>query len=616
MRRILIIVALAQIAVQAVAADAGRDPAPLQERRAGVDWVRPAPASFALMSEGLIEANLAAETGVRPIVLLETNYYTYLAGEPLELRLTMDPNGFGGPVTLYLFRENRETGERFYYTTGAGELAANVQADLFGGADTTPAPVFVPTLSDFVLFGSATPSHALSWGINGALGAARSVPSGQTGLYQWVVEVRDVAGKRVISRSNAMYSYVTSQVEVTGKITSSTTWTPDKRYVLRDYVGVVEPAVLTILPGTVVYGGNGDATLFIQAGAKIMADGTGRRPIIFTSPQKVGSRAQKDWGSLVVLGRAPINQGTQILEGLGSFPEYTYGGTNPLDDSGVLRYVRLEFGGFEIEIGQEINGLTLGGVGSGTVIDYVEVLHNKDDGYEFFGGTVNASHLLGIAIADDFLDFDFGYTGSVQFAAAIKRAYDEGDSNVLTESDNDGDGSTKTPVTNPSVYNVTAIRPAGATAGQYGGRIRRNSGGQWHNVIVSGTLFAPLFIDGSASLANAASGVLTFDHSILFGDFSDAKFKNSPPNGQPTRDHVFGTWKYNRNTDPMLAIGSPTLVKTLMPDLSPLPGSPALDVTYVGNPPDNGFLVPVDFQGAVGPGDNWILSGWATFSDN
>ncbi len=190
-------------------------------------------------------------------------------------------------------------------------------------------PVFVPTLSDFVLFGSGASASDLSWKINGALGAAVTVPAGQPGLHQYVVELRDAAGKRVLSRSNAMYSYVTGSVEVTGKLTANTTWTADKRYILHDYVGVAGPAVLTIEPGTVIYGGDGRATLFIQRGAKIMADGTSRRPIIFTSPQKTGDRAQKDWGSLVVLGNAPINQGTAIMEGLSSFPEYTYGGRMP-----------------------------------------------------------------------------------------------------------------------------------------------------------------------------------------------------------------------------------------------------------------------------------------------
>lgn len=597
MKRMLTLVAIGLLALPAFAATR--------------EWVQRAPLSNALLQRAVVDATLAETSGTRPIVLLETNYYTYVANDPLELRLTIDPNGFGGPVTMYLYREDRKTGERRYYNV-TGEQAAGVQTDLFGSAS-APVPVFVPKLSDFVLFGSAASNSDLSWKVNGALGPAITVPGGETVLRQFVLEVRDAAGKRVLSRSNAMYSYVSGSVEVSGKIQANTTWTADKRYILHDYVGVAGPAVLTIEPGTVIYGGDGKATLFIQRGAKIMANGTSRRPIIFTSPQRVGNRAQKDWGSLVVLGNAPINQGTAIMEGLASFPEYTYGGQDAADNSGVLRYVRLEFGGFEIATAQEINGLTLGGVGTGTVIDHIEVLQNKDDAFEFFGGTVNASHLLGIAFADDGLDFDFGYTGSVQFAAMIKRkANDEGDANFLTESDNDGDGSAKTPITNPKVWNATAVREASDT-GFYAGRIRRNSGGQWHNIVVSGAKNAPLFLDGTATQNNAGSGVLVFDNSILFGDFS--KYP-AGVNGAPTTQHLFTTWKWNRNTDPRLAIGEPTLLKTLMPDLTPLDGSPALDADSAGNPPDDGFLVPTDYLGAVGPGDNWILSGWATFSDN
>ncbi len=272
------------------------------------------------------------------------------------------------------------------------------------------------------------------------------------------------------------------------------------------------------------------------------------------------------------------------------------------------------FGGFEIATAQEINGLTLGGVGSGTEIDHVEVLHNKDDAFEFFGGTVNASHLLGIAFADDGLDFDFGYGGSIQFAAMIKRPEaDEADSNILTESDNNASGGADEPVTNPNVYNVTAIRVA-SNVGFYGGRIRRNSRGHYGNIIVSGSKNAPIFIDGSAAQGNATSGLLVLDHSILHGSFETAAYPNT--SGAPTRDYLFTTRKYNRNADPQLAIGTPTSLKTLLPDLTPLAGSPALDAGFVANPPDNGFLKAVPYQGAVGPGDNWVLSGWATFSDN
>ncbi|HYC89657.1 MAG TPA: hypothetical protein VEO54_10640 [Thermoanaerobaculia bacterium] len=573
------------------------------------DWARRAP-----LLDTIDTASLTATNGPRPVVLLETNYYTFLPGEPLQLRLTVNPNGYGAPVTMYLYRENRTTGERRYHNLAGGLLAAGQQADLFGST-ASPVPVFTPALNDFVLFGSSSDTSALSWGVNGALGGSIATPASEPGLHQWVVELRDAAGKRVLSRSNAMYSYITESVNVSGTITASTTWTANKRYVLNNFVGVAAPATLTIEPGTVIYGAGTTATLFIQRGAKIVADGTARRPIVFTSPQRVGSRAQRDWGSLVLLGAAPVNSGEPTLEGLPSEPAYRYGGTNAADSSGVVRYVRLEFGGFEISTGQEINGLTLAGVGNGTVIDYVEVLHNKDDAFEFFGGTVNAKHLLAIAFADDGLDFDNGYSGSIQFAALIKRASnDEDDGNILTESDNHPQTFTLTPQTNPRVYNVTGVRESGPR-GNYGFVLRRGTAGKFYNTILTGSRRAPVTVRDDASFNAIGAGELAVNHSLLHGNFTDAGFTGSD-RAQQTRDFLFTAMTRNRNADPLLAMGEPTLLDTLMPDLMPLPGSPALDADFVAVPPDNGFLEPVDFLGAVGPGHDWVLSGWANFSDN
>ncbi len=607
MRRIPILVAIALFAVQSFAAPGQREP--------GTQWIKRAPLSAALLQEAVAQATLADVAGPRPIVLLETNYYTFLPNEQLQLRLTVDPNGFGAPVTLYLYQENRTSGERRFYSVGSGLQAAGTDTDLFGTVG-SPVPVFAPSLNDFVLFGSASDTSQLSFGVNGALGGG--ITAGPLGLYQWVVELRDAAGKRVISRSNAMYSNIQSSVPVTGTITSSTTWTANNRYVLNDFVGVASPAVLTIEPGTVVYGGGTRATLFIQRGAKIIADGTARRPIIMTSAQRTGNRAQRDWGSLVLLGAAPINVpgGQAFLEGLPSEAAYSYGGQNAADSSGIVRYVRLEFGGFEIATNQEINGLTCGGVGNGTVIDYVEVLHNKDDAFEFFGGTVNAKHLIGIAFADDGLDFDNGYLGNIQYAFLVKRPVnDESDSNSFTESDNNATGGADTPLTHPHVYNVTSVRVASGV-GNYGGVIRRNTAGEWMNSIITGTRLAPITLRDTGTFNNAAAGSLVINNNILDGSFADSQFPNSADKANDTRTFLFTTMKRNRNVNPLLAMGTPTLVKTYMPDVAPLTTSPALDADFVANPPDNGFFESVDFVGAIGPGSNWILSGWANFSDN
>ncbi|HEX7833751.1 MAG TPA: hypothetical protein VF787_29120 [Thermoanaerobaculia bacterium] len=605
MRRILIVAAMALFATQVFAARAEQSES---------NWVKRAPVSFAALQNALIAADAAETNGARPIVLLETNYSTFLPADKLQLRVTLHPNGFGAPVTMYLYQENRVSGERRYYNVSGGLLAAGLQQDLFGGAN-APAPVFTPTLNDFVLFGSSTDTAEISWAVNGALAGSQN--AGAIGQYQWVMELRDAAGKRVLSRSNAMYNNIQSSITVTGTITANTTWTANNRYVLNDFVGVASGSTLTIEPGTVIYGGGTRASLFIQRGAKLMAEGTARRPIVFTSAQRTGNRAQRDWGSLVVFGAAPINVpgGQAFMEGLPSEPAYSYGGTNANDNSGVLRYIRLEFGGFEIATNQEINGLTLAGVGNGTTVDHIQVLHNKDDAFEFFGGTVNAKYLLSVAAADDGLDFDNGYLGSIQYAVLIKRAVnDESDSNFLTESDNNATGGADTPLTNPKVYNVTALRVASGT-GNYGGVLRRNTAGKFYNVIVAGARLAPITVRDASTFTNAGSGELVMNNSILFGSFADAAFPNSADRAQQTRDFLFTTMKNNRNVDPLLAIGTPTLIKTYMPDVEPLADSPALDVDQVAYPAD-GFVDAVDFIGGVKPGNNWVLSGWANFSDN
>jgi hypothetical protein len=362
MRRALWFLLAAVTATQLSAATIHRTIGSLPgDRVASAPWVQRAIATKAEL------AALSADESMtgHPVALIETNYYSILAGEKLQVRISTDTNTWAGPATLYLYRQNRTTGAKeFYNIASGGFLPVGETADLFGSVAGGPVAIVVPTLSDFVLFGAAADGTDNGWGIDGALGASITAPA-TAGLFQMVLELRDGLGKRVLARSNAMYSFVTGFVDVNGTIAADTTWTADKSYVLHDYVGVAPGATLTIEPGTVVYGGDGRATLFVARGAKIMADGTAMRPIIMTSPKLVGQRAQRDWGALVLLGNAPINEpgGEAVLEGLPSEAPYRFGGNDPHDSSGVVRYVRIEFGGFEIAANQEINGLTCGGVG-------------------------------------------------------------------------------------------------------------------------------------------------------------------------------------------------------------------------------------------------------------
>lgn len=207
-------------------------------------------------------------------------------------------------------------------------------------------------------------------------------------------------------------------VVLQGRITQDSTLTADKQYLLRGFVTVERGATLTIEPGTIIYGEKETkGSLIIKRGGKIYANGTKDRPIVFTSAQPVGQRAAGDWGGVIILGEAPINVpgGTAVIEG-GLGDDGIYGGNNPDDSSGVFRYVRIEFPGIPYQPDNEINGLTLGGVGRKTLIEYVQVSYSGDDSFEWFGGNVNARYLVAYKGLDDDFDTDFGWSGKVQFA--------------------------------------------------------------------------------------------------------------------------------------------------------------------------------------------------------
>jgi hypothetical protein len=308
-------------------------------------------------------------------------------------------------------------------------------------------------------------------------------------------------------------------VTVSGSITSNTTWTSNNIYLLSGFVYVESGATLTIQPGTIIKGDKASkGTLIIKQGARIEASGTAAQPIVFTSNEPAGSRSRGDWGGVILCGRAPINQaGTPTIEG---GVQAVYGGTDANDNSGTLRYVRIEFPGIAFQPNSEINGLTLGGVGAGTTIDYVQVAYSGDDSFEWFGGTVNAKHLVAIAATDDDFDTDFGYTGRVQYGLILRdpNSADVSGSTAF-ESDNDAAGSTLTPRTAPVFSNVTAIlpNPIGATANfTRAMHLRRNTSISIFNSVLTGWPQG-LTLDGSAVQANATAGNLVLKNNVMAG---------------------------------------------------------------------------------------------------
>jgi hypothetical protein len=306
---------------------------------------------------------------------------------------------------------------------------------------------------------------------------------------------------------------------LTGNINTTTTLTSDKVWTLKGYVYVTDGAKLIIQPGTKIISDISEkGALCIERGAQIIAEGTATKPIVFTSGKPDGSKEPGDWGGIVILGRAKTNRSSEptIEGGIGR----AFGGTNDADNSGVLKYVRIEYAGIAAMPNSEINALTLGGVGSGTIIDNVQTIYANDDAFEFFGGTVNARNLYAYATADDDFDFDFGYTGTITNGVAKRdpQFVDSGDAGNGVECDNDGTGSGAQPVTHPKLLNMILVGPNVSTAlsnHNVGLRFRRGTQFTMKNSIVWGWMKGGLSLESNETAQFVKDGVSVFENNSV-----------------------------------------------------------------------------------------------------
>lgn len=302
------------------------------------------------------------------------------------------------------------------------------------------------------------------------------------------------------------------RVELPAEIDADLTLENDVVHVISGEVWVMDGATLTIPPCTRLEGMPDPGVLAVLRGGRIVAEGTADEPILFTSAEPVGSRAAGDWGGVVMLGRAPITRPAgateAIYEGL-TAAEYTYGGDDPEDDSGVLRFVRIEFGGWEIFPDKEVNGLSMAGVGSGTVIDHVMINNTLDDCFEWWGGTVGATHLIANNCGDDHFDGDEGWSGSVDFLLGRSDidAVDSGDPNGF-ELDSINDGTT--PRTAFAFSNATLCgtgEGSGQTNPQLGMMLRELVTGEFDNLALLGFEFGintrDAFTAGDVTISNS-----------------------------------------------------------------------------------------------------------------
>jgi PKD repeat protein len=348
---------------------------------------------------------------------------------------------------------------------------------------------------------------------------------------------------------NTVYPATTQTVSA--DVTTNTTWSGV--ILLQNKIYVKNNATLTIAPGTIIRGDKvTQGSLIVTRGAKLNAQGTVSQPIVFTSNEPVGNRNEGDWGGIVLLGLARNNQpgGVANIEGIVPTTDTQYGGAFDNDNSGTIKYVRIEFAGIALEPNKEINGITFGSVGSATTVDYVQVSHSGDDSFEWFGGTVNCKHIIAYRGLDDDFDTDFGYRGKVQFALSIrdKDVSDApGDSNAF-ECDNDAAGSAATPKTRPIFSNVTLVGPKGngtialpvGEKFEKAFRLRRNSAVSVLNSLVTGWEKG-LSIEGAPVVANLNGDTMVFVNNILT-NFATPSWTTNNTNTVVNTGGATGTW--------------------------------------------------------------------------
>ena len=293
-----------------------------------------------------------------------------------------------------------------------------------------------------------------------------------------------------------------------------------------------------------------------------------------------------------------------------------YGGEDAADNSGTMRYVRIEFAGIAAEPGSEINGLTLAGVGSGTKLEYIQVSYGNDDAYEFFGGTANLKNLVAYASSDDDLDFDFGYTGKIQFAVVQRRPeIADTDAGNGVEADNDGTGTAAAPFTKPTLSNITWIGPNGDAATQanlnFANRWRRAVRFSVHNSIMVGFPKGGFSMESAATAEAYKNGESLFKNNLVHALASDYKVDAAAAGvisgaEVKTKAEAEGNITYASGNDIMLEAP----FNWDAPNYLPKAGSPALTgAVFTGL---DAFFTNVAYRGAFGT-NNW-LTGWASFT--
>ncbi|MEM7035813.1 MAG: hypothetical protein AAF570_02465 [Bacteroidota bacterium] len=406
----------------------------------------------------------------------------------------------------------------------------------------------------------------------------------------------------------------------------TTTWTKDKVWVLDGFVFVNEGQTLTIEPGTVIKGRPGQgvsaSALVVARGGTIIAEGTAAEPIIFTSeiddvtdPNDIPEGTRGLWGGIIILGHASLNTSPseQAVEGIPTTElRGIYGGTNDDDNSGILKYISVRYGGTDIGSSNEINGVTFGGVGSGTTVEHIEVFNNADDGFEFFGGTVNTKWLCAAFCGDDSYDYDTGYRGKGQFWFVIN---DANDGDRGGEHDGGTTPEDAAPYATPVIYNATYIG-RGEEEGKRAVTFRDNAGGEYHNSIFvdyGKGIDIEILSSGEHSYARFQSDDISLTHNVFWNiadNDPNAIFTVSPGSGVDPADSSAALVAIQAAfADGSNSVENPnmSISRTTDGGLNPNPSGAVLSGAAT---PTDPWFETTSYKGAFDGMNNW-LSGWS-----
>lgn len=543
-------------------------------------------------------------------------------------------------------------------STGVDELSAptGVSVSAVSPTSTRVSWETVPGASAY----EVERAEGSTWAMAGTTTGTTLVDEGVTTGGEYRYRVTATAGSRRSAPSNPSSPFVVPNEivkTVSDNITVNTTFHADTVYQLSGFIKVADGATLTIEPGTTIVGDYDipGSSLFVLRGARIVADGTAEAPIVFTSERPVGQRQPGDWGGLIMIGngitnrRAPTYiEGTGTEEELNPLQDYS-GGTDNDDDSGVLRYVRIEFAGFPTAPNEELNSLTMAAVGRGTTIEHVQVLLGLDDSFEWFGGAVDARYLVSYEAADDHFDMSEGYVGRIQHVIAFQSIQPEPRPNLAggASSDpqgveNDGcwanncnagdtDRGASEPYNVPIVANFTLVGAApGAwetSGGNTGMMLRRGTGGLYVNGAVTRYSRAALSIRGQETKNRLDDGYLAV-RNLLLAD-NGSVFQDGDPNAEdPTRRQF--TLDMAVNGLESSATATADLFASLVAtpddaadfDWRPAAGSPLAnggleDFSALPQPLQDAagtFITPTSYRGAADPdGPRW-WEGWTHYA--